>query len=66
MTETNAVIRLNAKNLSFLISIYALVKEAGGSDLNILKSNYKNIKVKEKKVLIFGQIHSFPVVEVSH
>ena len=50
----------------FLISIYALVKEAGGSDLNILKSNYKNIKVKEKKVLIFGQIHSFPVVEVSH
>ena len=50
----------------FLISIYALVKEAGGSDLNILKSNYKNIKVKEKKVLLFGQIHSFPVVEVSH
>ena len=41
----------------FLISIYALVKEAGGSDLNILNSNYKNIKVKEKKVLIFGQIH---------
>ena len=39
----------------FLISIYALVKEAGGSDLNILSSNYKNIKVitqKRKKILI--------------